>query len=492
MSAATATAVEQRPGTSLELSEGSGWSLLASPWIWGGLLTWGVYQLVPYTGDSRELLERYLCGHPLEYVQATLFFVGTAILLGRAWRLSVEGQSAALPLPVAPGTTDSRAATSAIQHGLSQLPRRLRKTWYAERLAELAEYLWYRPSADNLERHAQRLSESAAERQHDGYAQLQTITWAIPILGFLGTVMGITLAIANVTPEQLDTSLNSVTGGLAVAFDTTAVALSQSIVIVFAAFFVRRAESRLLTAIDEKVFKGLVTPLAGAAQQADPILEAETRAARELLTRTEALIEQQTGLWQESVEGLRERWSRTLEVQQQELAAALTSGVQSTVGQHADLLAGLRQEFLNAYQHISRETLRQFTESQSQLAGQQHELRAAWEQAWNGIRQELQAERDARSQETRQMLGTFREHMETAAQQLGDATASVEVQLAAVARQTEELVSLAGQSEQLADLQERLTENLDAVRTAETMQETLHSLNAAIHLLMARAKPKAA
>ena len=72
-----------------------------------------------------------------------------------------------------------------------------------------------------VERH-HTLADQAAERLHESYSLVRTITWAVPILGFLGTVVGITMAIANVTPEQLDTSLGEVTDGLAVAFDTTA------------------------------------------------------------------------------------------------------------------------------------------------------------------------------------------------------------------------------------------------------------------------------
>ena len=55
-------------------------------------------------------------------------------------------------------------------------------------------------------------------------ALVRFITWAIPILGFLGTVLGITGAISGVTPEVLEKSLSTVTDGLSLAFDTTAVA----------------------------------------------------------------------------------------------------------------------------------------------------------------------------------------------------------------------------------------------------------------------------
>ena len=54
-----------------------------------------------------------------------------------------------------------------------------------------------------------------------------------------------------VTPEQLDSSLSSVTGGLAVAFDTTALSLGLSLVLVFCSFGVEKAEERILSAVEE-------------------------------------------------------------------------------------------------------------------------------------------------------------------------------------------------------------------------------------------------
>ena len=75
------------------------------------------------------------------------------------------------------------------------------------------------------------LAELGSGRLHDGYALIRTITWAVPILGFLGTVIGITMAIANITPDKLEASLPEVTAGLAVAFDTTALSLALSMLL---------------------------------------------------------------------------------------------------------------------------------------------------------------------------------------------------------------------------------------------------------------------
>ncbi|MFV0444241.1 MAG: MotA/TolQ/ExbB proton channel family protein [Planctomycetaceae bacterium] len=479
-----------------ESTSGAGtglWSgLLSSPWLWGGVLTWGFYKSIPYSGKHREFLDRYFCSHPLEYAQAGLFFVGIVVLVLRSVQYLTERQAASMPLPALPDLKDASACSRSLLHAVAQLPARLQYTAAIRRLADIADYLRHRRDGDGLESHAQHLSESAADRQHDGYGSLQTIIWAVPILGFLGTVMGITLAIANVTPEQLDTSLNSVTGGLAVAFDTTAVALGQSIVLVFASFFMKRNETRLLTDIDEKVFKGLVSPLAGAARQSSPMVEAETRAAETLLTRTETLITQQTDLWQQSIESLRARWTQTLDYQQRELASALSGGVNASLGDHADLLHGLRQEFLAAYQEISAESVRQREAARQQQAEDQEQIQTAWRAAWGELRDQLQQERQERTQASADLLAGFAAEVQQANRQLAATTEAIQSQFDALSRQTDLLTQIAGGEEQLAGLQVRLTENLAALKAAESLEETLHSLNAAIHLLTARTRPIAA
>ena len=489
---ATAATTESAQDNRTDASTSGNGSVLSSPWIWGGGLTWVFYQLIPHAGEHRALLERYFCSHPLEYAQATLFFVGAAILISRALQLLSERQAVSLPLPAWSELTQARDCAAAIRNDLAQLPRRLLRTVYARRLTDLADYLGHRSDGDGLEAHAKHLAEAAADRQHEGDRQLQTIIWAVPILGFLGTVMGITLAIANVTPEQLDTSLNSVTGGLAVAFDTTTVALSQSIVMVFASYFVKRQEQQVLIKVDDQVFKELVSPLAGAARAASPIVEAENRAARELIERTESLIQSQTGLWQDSVEALRTRWVETLGRQQQELSTALSGGVESSLGDHAQLLSGLREEFLQAYQQISAESARQLAQSREQHSVEQEQLRECWREAWAEIRAEMRHDSVERSRASEQLLAEFSTQVQAAVHQLSETTEATQLQLAAVSKQTELLGRIVGQEEHLAGLQQQLTENLQALKAAETLEQTLHSLNAAIHLLTARTRPAAA
>lgn len=83
--------------------------------------------------------------------------------------------------------------------------------------------------------------------------------WAIPILGFIGTVIGISNAVGGFSGtldqaqdiEVLKDSLNAVTMGLAVAFDTTLVALIMSLIISIPVGIVQKREEDFLGEVDD-------------------------------------------------------------------------------------------------------------------------------------------------------------------------------------------------------------------------------------------------
>src|SRR5205085_11744944 len=112
------------------------------------------------------------------------------------------------------------------------------------------DFLKNRGSARGLDDQLRALADNDALALDGSYSLTRFITWAIPILGFLGTVLGITKAISGVTPEVLEQSLSSVTDGLALAFDATALGLALTMVTMFAGFVVERAEQGVLEAVD--------------------------------------------------------------------------------------------------------------------------------------------------------------------------------------------------------------------------------------------------
>jgi len=115
----------------------------------------------------------------------------------------------------------------------------------------------------------------SSKAEHDesmmesGYTVLRGLVWGIPVLGFIGTVIGLSDAIgsfgavltAGSELDQLRGALTSVTAGLAVAFETTLQALTAAFVIQLGLIFVRRADERLLDDCREYCQRRLVARL---------------------------------------------------------------------------------------------------------------------------------------------------------------------------------------------------------------------------------------
>lgn len=97
--------------------------------------------------------------------------------------------------------------------------------------------------------------QSASE---SSYSVPRILVWAIPLLGFIGTVVGISQAVNGFSGflaeagdvEKIKEGIGVVTTGLAVAFDTTLLALLLSVLVMIPLVLVERYESRLLLGID--------------------------------------------------------------------------------------------------------------------------------------------------------------------------------------------------------------------------------------------------
>ncbi|BAQ64715.1 MotA/TolQ/ExbB proton channel family protein [Geminocystis sp. NIES-3709] len=90
------------------------------------------------------------------------------------------------------------------------------------------------------------------------YALPRILVWAIPLLGFIGTVLGISQAVNGFNGfldnsaeiEQIKEGITTVTTGLAIAFDTTLLALFLSVMVMIPLVLIERMESQLLLATE--------------------------------------------------------------------------------------------------------------------------------------------------------------------------------------------------------------------------------------------------
>src|SRR5205823_5008010 len=141
-------------------------------------------------------------------------------------------------LPEWNGTPVPAGEARSLRQQLALQPARVRTTWLGRRLAGVLDFVQSRGSVQGLDDQMRCLADNDALALDGSYSLLRFISWAIPILGFLGTVLGITQAISGVTPEILEKSLSTVTDGLATAFDTTALALFLTMILMFVSFLV--------------------------------------------------------------------------------------------------------------------------------------------------------------------------------------------------------------------------------------------------------------
>jgi biopolymer transport protein ExbB/TolQ len=115
-------------------------------------------------------------------------------------------------------------------------------------------------------------------RMATSMATIHYLAWAIPALGFVGTVRGIGLALTvapGVTDESLPQFLAVTTRCLAVAFDTTLVALLLSLVLMFLLHAVQRGQEDVVLDSQEYCLEHLISRLYDLPAGASPV-SAET------------------------------------------------------------------------------------------------------------------------------------------------------------------------------------------------------------------------
>lgn len=114
-------------------------------------------------------------------------------------------------------------------------------------------------------------SQSAIDANNiaGSYTLLKAFIWALPILGFIGTVVGVSTAVAGLA-SSLDTAadmssmknaLNGVFGGLGTAFDTTLLALIMSMLVKIPTSALQKSEEDIITAVDEYCNENLLRRL---------------------------------------------------------------------------------------------------------------------------------------------------------------------------------------------------------------------------------------
>ncbi len=109
-------------------------------------------------------------------------------------------------------------------------------------------------------------AEQDQSSMETSYSLLQAFVWAIPVLGFIGTVLGLSEAIGAfsgvlagaASVSEIATALQEVIGGLATAFETTLVALVMALGIQLLLAALKKAEEEFLDECSEYCLRHIV------------------------------------------------------------------------------------------------------------------------------------------------------------------------------------------------------------------------------------------
>ncbi|QDU95463.1 MotA/TolQ/ExbB proton channel family protein [Lignipirellula cremea] len=343
---------------------GLGWPLFLGSWacaMFYGLIFWGPLKT--------ELVLRYFAGFWISEVATWMFFVGLASLGFKLVEIFTQEpalRKIRLPLPEQ-GDQQVEEAGDLIDY-LESLPARMRNSYFGRRLHDALEYVERKRSPQGVEEELKYYADNDAARQQESYALVRIITWATPMLGFLGTVIGITMALGGLDAEKLDSNfqdaISGLLSGLYVAFDTTALALSLSILLMFVWFLIDRLETQLLERVDVRANEEIVGRFAQIGSDRDPHLASVERMCVAVMRATEQLMQRQNQLWQSTAEAVQQQWGEAIVQSGQRLQASLSTVLAESLDRNA---AAIEAQQLSMVRQA--DTLSQAVKAAGEVAG---------------------------------------------------------------------------------------------------------------------------
>lgn len=192
----------------------------------------------------------------VDFAETWFFFWGLAILLLKYLKIKHQQRSMLINLfPMHLGDEVNPSTVGSFIDNIYQIPAGMRDSIIVNRIRKALELFEVRNSKSEAEALLGTMSDVDANRSAGSFSLVKVFLWAIPILGFIGTVLGLSVAVGSLSidssdPEALKSSIKNLTGGLGVAFDTTLLGLILSMLMSFPLAAVQKMEDETLTLID--------------------------------------------------------------------------------------------------------------------------------------------------------------------------------------------------------------------------------------------------
>jgi len=438
----------------------------------GAALNAGFYALV-FTAPW-EPLKRYFLGHPVAIAATLLFWFAVAVLFTK-WLdvmtqvkqmgairdedlLPPEGNESPAQRWLA--ENDAGHVSEQWLQDIACLPEPTRRNRLVSRLEELLTRQSQRGTTKHLADDLRELSGRDADAAHDSLGLVRIIIWAIPMLGFLGTVIGITQTLGGLDFANGNAAVQNLKSGLYVAFDTTALGLVLSVVAIFLQFPIERGEQRLLSEIDARVGH-----LVSASLPSDETSDNQTALIADLCRGVQAAVaeslDNQTRLWAKTIDEAQQHWHAVQEDSANKISEALERTLLPALNLHSDSITDA-SEMVGTQMASECDRWRDLMETTQRTSHEFHEqtchqLLTDLEQRFSpALTQHADAIKTVTYQVSSQFDQQCQHHSDAVAQHSQDL---IEL-LKSLSRQYEDLSETQGNAAAISMLQESLDANL--------------------------------
>ncbi len=217
---------------------------------------------------------------------------------------------------------------------------------------------------DDILRHQAEIDTAIMD---SSYSITKVFIWAIPILGFIGTVLGIGSAVGGFSEftksaleiSEIKNALDVITGGLSIAFDTTLVGLVCALVLMIPTVALQKFDESLLSLIEIFCIDNIINKLQRTTGQAG--YQVETITSESAAARFKRIIEETFQNHLKMLEAAFSSWSGGFSGVMTEVTAQTKA-----LGQEVAAMQPVAASF--------KETMASFTSQLSTVAGQQTQI----------------------------------------------------------------------------------------------------------------------
>jgi hypothetical protein len=193
----------------------------------------------------------------VSFANTLFFFWAAAICYLKMLKLKLQRRAMLLDvLPKDLGTVINAQNVGVFIDHVYGLPVKLRDSLMVNRIRKALEFFEVRQNLSEVSSLMSSQSAIDGSRIMGSYILIRAFLWAIPLLGFIGTVVGLSHAISGMSFSNVEDvskiveSINSVTSGLGTAFDATLLGLIFAVFLNFPLNSLAKHEEEALNDID--------------------------------------------------------------------------------------------------------------------------------------------------------------------------------------------------------------------------------------------------